>query len=469
MRSLLRSACRPSILCLALCVLLSPITSAQDAPPLLGTKQEAVDASKDTTLDATLPTGFVLSGTVKNADGSPLFAGTVTAQSESEAFTASVLPLGLSSTYTIVLPAGTYMLGVTTLTLDLEAETDAVVFVTTDVAVTATVASNTTQNIVLPAPSEFVLVSGQVTSAGTLPTTGSILYRSLDGKIFGVVSFENTYSLSLPPADDYEVAATVAIGEEEEPKTTLLVSVGTTTVTKPHIFDVTLPATNELAGTVLNSDGTPAAPSTVFALAEQEPQESEETGEDENNGEETDKNDFTCASGTTFPNNPLSTFGVASVPEESTTGAYSLMVPSDAYTTGVDLELELTKDMLTTTDGNLNFPIPGLPLTINSNLTQEFKVPTLPPVVLISGTVTDEQKQPVPNAQVSALTESITNTPNAEFTTTGLTDSEGKYTILGLTGVNYTVIFCPPDPIPQIPTVTTSKFNNLLPSLIKKQ
>jgi hypothetical protein len=444
---------------LVLSVLLNTPSSAQDDPPLLGTKLEGVDATIDTTLDATLLSGFVLSGTVHNADGSPLLTGTVTAQSESDAFTASVLPSGLSPTYSIVLPAGIYKLSVMVLNLDLEAETDSAVFVTTDVAETVTITNNTTQDIILPAPTERLSVFGQVTSAGNLPTRGSLLFRSLDGKIFATVSFEDMYSLKLP-AGDYEVAATVAIDNEDEPTTTLLVNVGTTTVTGSHAFDVTLPATTELTGTVQYRDGTPATPSTVFALAEQ--------ASPENGGD--DESDLTCSSGTIFSNNPISTVGVASVLEESTTGAYSLVVPPGSYTAGVNLELELIKDALTTTDGNLSFPNPGLPLAINSNLTQDFTVPTLPPAVMISGTVTDEQNQPIADAQVSASTESITNTPNVNFITTGLTDSEGKYTLLGLTGTNYTVIVCPPEPTLIIPAVNTNLIKNLprLPTFLKK-
>jgi hypothetical protein len=75
--------------------------------------------------------------------------------------------------------------------------------------------------------------------------------------------------------------------------------------------------------------------------------------------------------------------------------------------------------------------------------------------VLIYGTVTDAQGQAVPGARVSAATSMITNTPNATFVTETLTDSTGQYSLLTLSGTNYTLVTCPSvtglDSVPLVP------------------
>jgi hypothetical protein len=410
---------------------------AQDAPPLLGTAVEGVDVTTDIPLDFILPSGFVLSGTVQNADGSPVFLGTVTAQTETQAFDGIVSAMTFPPTYRIVLPVGSYRVAVTTPIIDPAAATDAVVFVTADVTEPLTVMSDLTQDIIVPPLPPLFPVSGLVSSAGTLPAVGSLQFQSGDGNSFGTVSFTGAYSLNLP-AGDYHITAIVGTDAPAEPlaesTAALVVPLGTLTVSGPQTFDLLLPATLTLAGTVRHSDGTPGVPASIFAVAAIALPPAPPLPEA----------DLGCTSASAFFGDSLLTVGVAFMPATSTTGAYSLALPPGAYQASATLDLTLVRDALESGPGSLSFPVPGLPLELATDLVQDFLVPPLPGTALISGTVTDGLGQPVAGAAVSASTSLLTNTPNASFTTETVTDSTGRYTLLTLSGTSYTLVVCPP-------------------------
>jgi hypothetical protein len=78
----------------------------------------------------------------------------------------------------------------------------------------------------------------------------------------------------------------------------------------------------------------------------------------------------------------------------------------------------------------------------------DFTVPALPGQVTISGRVTDSNGNPVNNVTVSALSQSITGTPNLQFFTGTTTDTSGNYSMSVLSGTNYQLSFTPPTPTP---------------------
>ena len=85
-------------------------------------------------------------------------------------------------------------------------------------------------------------------------------------------------------------------------------------------------------------------------------------------------------------------------------------------------------------------------MTIPENQLRDFTLPPLPEVVLISGRVMDQQNQPVSGAHVNAVSSMVTATPTVLFSNDVETNDMGVYQLLALSGVDYTVTVCPPEP-----------------------
>ncbi|MBI3951957.1 MAG: carboxypeptidase regulatory-like domain-containing protein [Acidobacteria bacterium] len=397
---------------------------AQNQKPLLSSRAENVNATSNVTLNFTMPSGFILSGTVKSADGTPVFTGSVRAQSGGQIYSGPIMFRGISSMYQIVLPAGAYSLSVESLALD--PATGSALFITSDVPGMVTVMGNTTRDIALAPPPATVPISGNVTSAGTLPTEGGISFTSSDRKIAASVELDGSYSARLPKGT-YDVAISLGDIQSGDEDASLILRMGMITVNGPQSFNFMLPTTVALSGTVKNSNGTPAVPSSVFAI-------------DTNDLGSLPSGTVGCEGGSFFTF--LATLGSASIDKDSTTGAYRLALPPRAYSVAVTLDLDPREEGASI----LSFPIPFLGLTLNADRTQNFVTPQLPPFVTISGKVTDATGQPVAGAIVSAFTSKITNTPNAAFSTAVETASDGSYQLRVLSGTEYTVLVCPPQP-----------------------
>lgn len=400
-----------------------PVTEAQDQRPLLPARADNVAATSNIIRNFTLPSGFVLSGTVRGADGLPVFFGFVLARSDDQIFTGIITFTGFSSTYRVVLPPGTYQLSVQRPIL--EADPEISLFVTSDLPGMTTVAGNTTQDITVPVAPATVTVTGNVMGGGTLPTRGNISFVSVDGKVQAATSFGSSYRISLP-AGTYQVGVAVEIMHPGDIQQPLTLRTGMLTVSGPQNFNVMLPATVTLSGNVRQASGAAAVPSQVSAI-------------DVNDLSNLPGGDITPCGGAFFAF--VVTSGVALIPEESATGTYRLTLPPAAYRVAANLDLDPDEEVASI----LSFP-PLLDLNLTTNRIQDFTVPPLPPFVTISGRVTDNNGQPVAGAFISAFTSMVLNTP-ATFSTGTQTDSNGRYELRVLSGNGYTLLVCPPQPM----------------------
>jgi hypothetical protein len=401
------------------------VIEAQGQRGLLGRRIDNINATSNVTQDVTLPGGFVLSGAARGADGLPVFFGTIIAQNATQAtqtFTGTITFMGFSSTYRVVLPAGTYRLFVQR--ANLEGGDESLTLITSEVGM-VTVAANRTLDIIVPAGPPTFAVSGNVTSMGTLPTKGTITFTSLDGRTRATGSFDRNYRVSLP-AGTYNVEIGPELTQPSDVMQFLSLRRGMVTVNGPQTFNIMLPATVTLSGNLRQANGSLAVPSTVFAIDTADiPNQPVDVGDCEGNP-------FA-----TFP----ATFGTAFVPQESTTGAYRFPLPLGSYGVSAGLDLDPSNDVSST----LSFPVPLRQVTLMADRTENVTFPPVPPFVTISGRVTDMNGQPVARASVSATTSMITNTPNAAFSTAVLTGGDGRYTARVLSGINYTLLVCPPE------------------------
>lgn len=152
---------------------------------------------------------------------------------------------------------------------------------------------------------------------------------------------------------------------------------GTTTVSGPHDFDATVPPLVTLSGALGTSDPMLTNLSIVLAF------DLDELGLN--------------ALGLTF------------------TGAnvYSLLLPPGFYIVAASVDI----DPGVTPVGFLTYEFPEQSLELTANRTLDFLVPPLqiPASVVMSGTVTDENGQPVSHALVTASTSMLTTMPNLQF------------------------------------------------------
>lgn len=400
------------------------VTVAQDPRPLLGARVTNVNATANHTRDLTTPSGVVLSGKIQDADSLPLASGIVLAQSGNQSFVGAITFTGAASSYRVVLPPGTYKLAVQRLVLG--ENTGTFMFITSDLPGETTIAGNHTVDLVAPALPKLNVVSGKVMSQGALPTRGQMAFSSADGKIIALGLLDETYEVELPAAT-YEVLALFGENDLGAAGKTILVRLSKITVSGAQTADFTLPKTATLSGTVKRMDGAPAAPSTLFAV---------------------DANDLPNLPATTsLPCAlPLSLFllteGAVEIRQENTTGAYSLPLPMRNYRVAVNLDLDPESEATSV----LSFPDPFQAVDLSSDRTQNFTVPPLPAYVMMTGRVTDQNGEPVVGADIMAFTSTITNTPNATFQASTQSGASGKYELKVLSGSDYFIQICPPDP-----------------------
>jgi hypothetical protein len=87
--------------------------------------------------------------------------------------------------------------------------------------------------------------------------------------------------------------------------------------------------------------------------------------------------------------------------------------------------------------------VPAAVVTLSGDSRFDISVPNLPGFVTISGRVTDSSGRGLYNVQVDAWSQSLTGLPNAELTNLGMTDEDGNYGFVVLSGTNYRLIFYP--------------------------
>jgi len=398
---------------------------AQNQRPLLGTRRTDVEVTRDTTLDITLPSGFVLSGKVLVDDPISVIGSWVLARFDDQVFAGAVTfsLTDLAATYRLVLPAGTYRLYFQRSVFDDSGE-EALLVVASDLSQTIAITSDRTLNITPPRLPKPFSLSGRITSPGRFPTEGFLSFRSVDGTIFATVPFDPTYRTQLLPGS-YTVMAQITNPDMEGNYT--VVRLGEINVSTSGTKDFVLPEAVELSGRVMRETGQPAVPSIVGAAtadlahlpADAEP---------------------LCTGAPLYF--PQITGAAASIPKESATGAYRLLLVPEVYLLNANLNLDPDDP----TNPTLTFPF--LERSITADTTQDLIMPPLPPFVILSGRITDERGQPVASAFISAFTSALSGTPNAAFTAGTQTDAQGRYRLRLLSGTAYRIIACPPSPPP---------------------
>ncbi len=402
---------------------------AQNQRPLLGTRRTGVEATRDTTLDIALPSGFVLSGKVLVDDPISVIGSAVLARSDDRVFAGGVTfsPIDLAATYRLVLPAGTYRLSLQRLVLDDSEEgEEAVLFVVSDLSRTVAITSDRTLDITPPELPEPLSLSGRITSPGRFPAKGFLSFYSAEGTVLAMVPFDPTYRARLLPGS-YTVMAQITNPDMEDGDYTV-VRLGEISVSASGTQDFVLPEAVELSGRVTRATGQPAVPSIVWAVA---------TADLANLP--TDEQ-WLCRGTEVLPllDLPRVTSAMTSIPEGSATGAYRLLLVPGAYLLNASVDLD-PKDP---TNPVLIFPF--LERSITADATQDFTMPPLPPFVVLLGQITDERGQPVARALISASTGALGGTPNAAFTARTEADAQGRYRLRLLSGTAYRIIACPP-------------------------
>jgi hypothetical protein len=433
-----------------------------------------VSATTDTVVDVVLESGSSLSGKVTDANGIEVFAATVLAQSETEIFASSAVfgsdpdnPTLPQSRYRMVVPDGTYHMFVNMTVLDSTTTTPLFSTIIFDLQETVVVAGDTERDLMVPEPPPFLTLSGQVTSLGTLPSEGSLFFQSDDGRVLNVAQAEMaegatnaTYQTALP-AGTYHVSFNVLLPEAstpdvndpaplpdpEVPQQFVSIPVGTVTVSADQGFDINVPATVTLSGKLQDGLGMALAGAAVFAASglPQVPPPPSTTH-------------TLCQAGALSAEFVVASSG-ALLPEGNTLSNYELLVVPGDYQVSViapvDLMIPATvpPGTLELQQGGLTFPFPSELMTITENQLRDFTLPPLPEVVLISGRVMDPQNQPVSGAHVNAVSSMVTATPMALFSNDVETNEMGVYQLLALSGVDYTVTVCPPEPSsPMVPS-----------------
>ena len=83
--------------------------------------------------------------------------------------------------------------------------------------------------------------------------------------------------------------------------------------------------------------------------------------------------------------------------------------------------------------------------TYSVDSTLNIALPAFPQERTLSGTVTDENGQPVSGVQVEVFTNGgLTGTPDAYFSATTTTGPQGNYSLKVLSGTQYVITFEPP-------------------------
>ncbi len=412
-------------------LLFSACAQAQETRALLGTRRTDLDLTRDTTLDLMLPSGFVLSGKILTDDPTAVLGGSVLARSGEHLFWGPISigfsASGLTATYRLVLPAGTYRLFLTRSILDLDSESEGSLLVISDLSQMVTISGNRTLDLSPPRLPDLITLSGQIASAGGFPTKGSLRFLSSDGSVRAEVPFDRNYTVKLPPGS-YTVQASVGEGDDEEMAYNSFFTLERITVNASGMRDFVLPLAVTLSGKVTDATGRPAVPSRVGAFQKVDPASSP-------SGDPS-----LCPGSADFPLLPNG--GSAVIPPSSTTGAYALKLPAGTYV----LHAILSPEPEQVPSFSFIFPFPFLERSLETDAVQDFTAPPLPGWVTLSGRITDERGQPVAGASLTAFSQALTNTPDAAFWTSTVTDANGQYRLRVLSGTAYRLDVCPPSP-----------------------
>lgn len=380
-------------------------------PPLVPQTQTGVSANADSIVNATLSSGFNITG---NVAGDVL---SISARSSTdEVFTARQSYRG--PTYSLVVPQGTYALSVcyrSPMSLMDIRFTDPTPLV---------VPNDRVRDVLLPSLS-LTEVRGTVTGLPVgLPTSSVGDHKSSAGSVLMPLPTPRYIVFTNP---DYSVAAQQQIEGE-----------GTYTTALPagnYRVSLYLPG-------VLNPDGSTAA-LTLFDVGR------------------LSVGDVTII-GANFAVPPLVRLSVVSsgegvggvratdrsAPPENLDPCGVIPSYSSTWNESARYQLTLLAGRSYNVQG-LAPRYPAIPVVIPDvaeDTSLVLNPPPLPPIVTISGTVKDDQGRPVANAEVILRSQSITGAPGLDFSGGAITDENGEYDALVLAGTGYRLVITPRTP-----------------------
>ncbi|MBI2820713.1 MAG: carboxypeptidase regulatory-like domain-containing protein [Acidobacteria bacterium] len=384
--------------------------------PLLSQTLSGINATADATADVTLPLGLRLSGRVQGAGQ----ASSVIAQGEGRTVLVGAVDRDTGQ-YVIAVPPDRYRLA--TCVEPLAASPNATVRTFFQDPEPVQVSADTRRDITLPETTTFPL-SASISGLGTLPSLTSplLVLSSTDGRIGATVrpAADGSFQAQLPAAS-YTASMAGQIeaaggGPFPATQTLSIFNIGSATVAGAATSaSFTVPATAALTGTLRGSgvEGTPFI--VVFARDTSVPQFPE----------------LGCA--------PTASFNITLVPEPARDYRLTL---ATGRTHAVSLSVPVVRGPQQV--GSLALPLPARQIAFSAATAQDFDVPALPRLVIISGRVTDAAGRPVPGTTVIAVTSEVTGIPGSSFSAVATTAADGSYRMEVLSGTNYQLIFFPP-------------------------
>jgi hypothetical protein len=415
---------------------------------LLRKRIGGLDFTADTALNVQLPAGFKLSGPINLPSFTTIPFGLVQAVSTTgEIFTTPPSGSFPSYSYSLIVPAGAYNVRVctiaaasgfssTTSSVPAASETQLAVTFALQTAPSVVVAQDTTLPINV-SPVTLHNVTGTVGNLSALPVDPSsesvfLALSSEQSRTQAAYEIGSDGSFAAQLADG-TYTASIIFGQGQDltgdgivdvvNQATILWGIGSATVNGSDVSNVTLtvPDLATLSGTITQPNTTDFSTSIVSALDLQIPRNP--------------------AVAQCFPlaANAV-TFGAA-----QSNGGYSMTIQKE---TSYDVAASVpATDVATENPGYVSSPLPGtnrMSFSQDQN-TLDISVPAFPPVVTLSGTVTDPTGASVSGATVTATTTGgLTAAPNASFSASAITDASGNYSLHVLTGLNYTVVVEPP-------------------------
>ncbi len=373
---------------------ITPGVSQGEVPlVLLSRIEKGVALTSDVTLNAILPAGLMLTGTVSPIEYAK--QAYVSARSTTNGFSGTVDPQ--TGKYCIILPPGLY-----TLIVDYRVYSNtspdsfviAGVYVTTDAGLVQ-VSANTVKDISLPGVNLFS-VSGTVAGLAAFPTAlpgvKAVHLVSTDHRISGVFPLAETSGAwqGMLPSGTYGVSLDVSL----DGQTIRSFNIGFLTVDGGTATgNVTVPPLAQLSGALRLPENT--AYSSVWVSA-------------------------------------VDAGGWASYARPDAAGNYRLTLAKHrSYT--VQVNAAGFRDGISGSFAEIY---------VTDDMSLNVTVPALPPTVTVSGTVTDPGGRPVPYATVSASSVVV---PGINFHNTGETDLSGRYSI-DVSGGTYDVLIYPRPP-----------------------
>ncbi len=378
-------------------------TPPASSSTLLSRIETSVQATANITLDETLPSGFKLTGTIS---GPGTAAGVLAKAGPDSVYTGAVDSQGR---YFVILPAGVYDLDVVFVPSGVP--TGQRVSVLAAIPGSVQVTSDTTRDITLPSVPVFS-ISGTLSGISNLgtPKTVSIQFVTADGSVGGSFPVTNGSYSGVLPAGSYTAGISASMTYSQlvgQTQSLSIYDLGSATIGgNTTLPPFTVPATAKLSGTV-RGVSLPAFGITVKA---------------------------------TGPNGKISSSSGA----DYLAAQYQAVLPNSTnYALSVSLILTQGTDYL----GSITFPLSGIKINLTGDTgNYDFNVPPLPGGVTISGRVTDSRGNPVNGVAVSAASQSITGTPDLQYSNVAQTDTSGNYRLTVLSGSNYTLTFIPPLP-----------------------